>query len=204
MIHRIHFLSLISYDQVKKWIKLPRIVAVQKDQKDHVVTIGMQHLRQACREHSTDFTQGGVEYTIPSIVSASEDTGGSQISDLTYRSGDAALQGFTSDPGASNGLAVVAPDTSSYPLKKSLPSGYQFAFYTLSSEAYSASLREYFDFIDNKMLWSKISKLPQPFTNESEVLDAYTTFFGEIGTHVITSATYGARCNIVGYNASFF
>ena len=141
-----------------------------------------------------------MEYTIPSIVSASEDTGGSQTSDLTYPSGDAALQGFASNPGT---LAVVAPDTTSYPLKKSLPSGYQFAFYNLSSDAYSVSLREYFDFIDNKLLWSKIDQLPKPFTNEPAVVEAYTTFFGEMGTHVITSATYGARCNIVGYTSIF-
>ncbi|KAK7444052.1 hypothetical protein VKT23_015449 [Stygiomarasmius scandens] len=84
----------------------------------------------------------------------------------------------------------------SHSLRKSLPSDYQFSFYSLVMDTYSASLNEYLDFVDKKLLLPKLSKLPQPFANEPSVVAAYKAFFSEFGSHVITNATFGARCNI--------
>ncbi|KAL0570710.1 hypothetical protein V5O48_011244 [Marasmius crinis-equi] len=170
-------LTPFSIESVKKWVKAPRLIAIQNDPATHKVTIN------------------GEEYTIPRSVGASESPG-TRTSDVTYRSGDEALRGFQGDPGASDRLALNT-DISSYPLKASLPSDYQFGFFSLSSDFYSASLRSYLDFIDNELLREKISALPQPFSAEDpSAVAAYLAFFRELGTHVIDSTTYGGRCNI--------
>ena len=136
---------------------------------------------------------GGTEYTIPSVVSAGDDTT-TQDNHVTYRSGDEAFQRFD-DPGASARVSVMPPK--SHSLRKSLPSDYQFSFYSLVMDTYSASLNEYLDFIDQKLLLPKLSKLPRAFANEPSVVAAYKAFFSEFGSHVIANATFGARCNIV-------
>lgn len=129
-------------------------------------------------------------------MSASDSAVGVQSSNVTYKSGSEALQGFDSDPGATGRLAVIA-NVTSYPLSKSLPEGYQFAFFNLNSDVYTASVQEYVDFIDESVLLQKIGRLPKPFSTDPQVIKAYMRFFQELGSHVITNATYGAHCNLV-------
>ena len=122
---------------------------------------------------------------------------GPQNSKNTYRNGSEALRNFETDSRTGAYLAVHANSSSSYPLAKSFPNNYQFYFFSSSIGAYSASLRDYIDFIDEKLLLKKVQQLPKPFVNDPIVVKAYRQFFGQFGTHVITGATYGGWCNLV-------
>ncbi|KAG7091267.1 hypothetical protein E1B28_010317 [Marasmius oreades] len=147
--------------QVKKWVKSPYIIVTRNDPEARQIKIG------------------GVEYTVPSIIMASEGPA-NQTDDVTYYSGSEALRGFQSDPGATDRLAVVA-DISTFPLNKSLPNDYQFSFFTLGTDAYNVSLDGgYFMFINSNLFCEKMSHLPRPFSADNP----------------ITVAAYGARCNI--------
>ncbi|THU80324.1 hypothetical protein K435DRAFT_874504 [Dendrothele bispora CBS 962.96] len=169
-------LTPFSMEAVKPYIKSHRIIAIQNDKTTHKVIIGQD------------------EYTVPCVVSASPGEA-VQANYVTYSSGDEAFEKFESDPGVAGRVAVIPPKT--HCLRKSLPSDYQFSFYGVNMETYSASLTEYVDFIDADLLLPEIKKLPQPFSNEPSVVAAYRALFGEFGSHVITSTTLGARCNII-------
>ncbi|KAL0072622.1 hypothetical protein AAF712_000385 [Marasmius tenuissimus] len=167
-------LTPFSIEQVKTRIDGPRLIAIQDDKTTYEVSIG------------------GETYTLPRVVSASE-SHGIRNDDKDYNSGSAALSAFQSDPSS----LAVNTDVSSYPLKKSLPTEYQFSFFTFGADVYTASLRNYLDFIDNDFLRKKIAKLPQPFSpGDNSAVAAYKAFFAELGTHVINSTTFGGRCSI--------
>ncbi|KAK1230927.1 hypothetical protein PQX77_005958 [Marasmius sp. AFHP31] len=167
-------LTPFSIQQVKRWVAAPRLIAIQDDKTTYEVTIG------------------GETYTLPRVVAASE-THVSWNDDKDFSSGGAALSAFQSN---SSSLPVNT-DVSSYPLKKSLPAEYQFSFFTFGTDVYTASMRNYIDFIDNSFLRKEIAKLPQPFSpGDDSAVAAYKAFFAELGTHVINSTTFGGRCSI--------
>ncbi|KAK1219936.1 hypothetical protein PQX77_017330 [Marasmius sp. AFHP31] len=169
-------LTPFSFESVREWIKDTKVVNVQNDRKTHTVTIG------------------GTTYTIPSIVSA-DNFASAGDTNKTFPSGDEALRSFqTGETGASE-LAVAA-NVSSYPLEKSLPSQYQFAFYSVYANEYKATLQEYLGFVDEKLFAKDVFQLPRPFSADNpSTVAAYTTFFRKWGTHVITGTDYGGRCN---------
>ncbi|KAL0072606.1 hypothetical protein AAF712_000369 [Marasmius tenuissimus] len=166
--------SRSRFEQVKARIDGPQLIAIHNDKTTYDVQIG------------------GETYTLPSVVSASE-TRGMRNVDKDFSSGGAALSAFQGD---SSSLPVNT-DVSSYPLKKSLPTEYQFSFFTFSADVYTASLKDYIELIDNDLLREKIAKLPKTFSpGDDSALAAYKAFFAELGTHVIDSTTFGGRCSI--------
>jgi hypothetical protein len=129
---------------------------------------------------------------------------------MFYKSGSEALRGFeVTDPARKDRLAVFA-DPGSYPLRKALPDHYQFYFFNFNADAYSASVVGYTDYIGDPALVAKISKLPKPFSDRPDVVDAYKAFFEKYGSHVLTSVSFGAHCNMVRsslsslYNSNVF
>ena len=137
-----------------------------------------------------------MKYKIPSVVSVNN-AGTPQNLTVSYKSGSEALRGFEgTDPARTSRLAVYA-DPASYPLRKALPDQYQFYFFNFNVDVYSASVVGYTDYIGDPTLVEKITQLPKPFANRADVIDAYKAFFEEYGSHVLTSVSFGAHCNMV-------
>jgi hypothetical protein len=142
---------------------------------------------------------GGVEYELPNIVSASEDGAGISNDFHTYPTGEDAFYGLRTDPGATNHLAVLVngSEDNINPLKTALPSRFQFAFFSFNADFYTANVRDYTDFVNKRDLLERASQLPLMDARNADAVSAYEKFFEEFGSHVITGATFGARCHLV-------
>ncbi|KAL4260499.1 MACPF domain-containing protein [Pleurotus pulmonarius] len=160
---------------VERLIKAHFIIETDKDPKERTVIID------------------GVKYTIPSVVSASAKSGVNS-NYVTFPSGASARRAFVDNTNVTDQL-VVKTSLSSYPFEKSLPENDQFAFWNYKTDTYTASLREYMDFVNQGALLESVSALPKPFTETPDVIDAYTKFFEDFGTHVIMGTSFGARCS---------
>ena len=114
---------------------------------------------------------------------------------VTFRTGSEASEKFENDASLSaKYLAVSGSVSTQYATEKSFRRENQYSFYSLNSEVYQASLREYADLLNGDALKSRVKQLPKPFdpTKPNEVKD-WKDFFATFGTHVIVNCTYGAR-----------
>lgn len=95
-------------------------------------------------------------------------------------------------------LPVTTNDNSLLPLDKSLPAKNQFYFFVNDHDAYSGSLRDYLDFINEEELLKHVSKLPPFEPEEPDVVQPYIEFFNTVGSHFVSSTGFGARFLLVG------
>ncbi|KAI6027944.1 hypothetical protein PISMIDRAFT_457224 [Pisolithus microcarpus 441] len=140
-----------------------------------------------------DVKINGIEYQIPKIVVASEDSSASGTT-RTFSDGELAVKALQDDSAlAYRLLPATTSDISLFPLDKSLPQGNQFYFFANDYDAYSGGLRDYLAFINEEEILTHVSKLV-PFDAENpEVVQAYIEFFNAVGSHFVTSTGYGAR-----------
>ncbi|KAI5984016.1 hypothetical protein EDC04DRAFT_1705024 [Pisolithus marmoratus] len=152
-----------------------RIVDTTKDDRIQVVTIN------------------GIEYQIPRIVLASEDT--STFATMrTFSDGTLAVKALQDDSAlAYRILPATTSNVSLLPLDKSLPTGNQFYFFANDHGSYSGALRDYLSFINEEELLMHVSKLASFDSEDPEVVQAYIEFFNTVGSHFVSSTGFGAR-----------
>lgn len=169
-------LDPFDYESVSEAKTQVRIVDTTKDQRIHDVTIN------------------GIEYQIPKIVVATEDS--SDFGTVrTFSDGPLAVKALQDDSALAYRLlpATTNSDISLSPLNKSLPQGNQFYFFVNDHDAYSGGLRDYLAYINEEELLTHVSKLVPFDATNPEVVQAYVEFFDAVGSHFVTNTGFGAR-----------
>ena len=123
---------------------------------------------------------------------------------ITYKTGTETINAFKHDDGLSVRYLAVSGDVSaSYAVQKSFRRDNQYAFYSFNSLDYTAILRDYADLLNEKALLNAIEDLPTPFNgSKAKNLHAWKNFFESFGSHVVISATYGTRYQLVSRSHS--
>ncbi|KAG7091265.1 hypothetical protein E1B28_010315 [Marasmius oreades] len=149
-------------------------------------------------EHTREVKTGDETFQVPKTIGVSTDISNFQGSFVTYHSGSEASSKFETDASLSiRYLAVSGGASASYATEKSFRQQNQYAFYAMNADLYSASLRDYINYINEEVLLKRIAKLPRPFDgNHPEHEKKYCDFFASVRTHVINYCTYGARCQM--------
>jgi len=135
----------------------------------------------------------GVEYEIPRSILASEDNS-SQGFNRTFQDGTLAVSALQDDSALAYRLLYITTGNNSlFPLNKSLPTKNQYYFFVNDHAVYSGKLRDYLDFINEKELLQHVSKLTTFNAEDPDVVQAYVEFFNTVGSHFVSSTTFGAR-----------
>ncbi|KAI6039602.1 hypothetical protein EDC04DRAFT_2684554 [Pisolithus marmoratus] len=168
-------LNPLDYRSVYEAKTQVRIVDTTKDDRVQVVTIN------------------GIEYQIPRIVLASEDTS-TFATTKTFSDGALAVKALQDDSAlAYRLLPATTSNISLFPLDKSLPTGNRFYFFANDHGSYSGGLRDYLSFINEEELLTHVSKLASFDSEDPEVVQAYIEFFNTVGSHFVSSTGFGAR-----------
>ena len=115
-----------------------------------------------------------------------------------YRSGNQAVMALQNDMSlTSSFLAVSLNASASSSVRRCFQETSQYALYSHNSVHYSISLRDYDDHLNERNLKRSITTLSRPFSPSVEIINQYKYFFATFGSHIITSATYGSRLQIV-------
>lgn len=97
-------------------------------------------------------------------------------------------------------FAVSGTTSSTYAAQKSFLESHQYAFFSYSEGSYTARLRDYFDSLVERQLINGLSGVPKPFDpSKTAVVNKYTEFFNDYGSHIIHSVNYGARYPLVRF-----
>jgi hypothetical protein len=119
---------------------------------------------------------------------------------VTYPSGTEAQRAFQNDVNLSARYFAISGNTDAAAIAgKAFRIDQQYSFFSFNAANYEAYLRNYQDYLAERGLLNRLQELVTPFpTNPSQrVLRDYKAFFMSFGTHIITTALYGARYQLV-------
>lgn len=115
-----------------------------------------------------------------------------------FRSGNQVVTALQNDISLSSSfLAVSLNASASNSVRRCFQETSQCALYSHNSAHYTISLRDYDDHLNERNLKRSITTLPRLFSPNVEIISRYKYFFATFGSHIITSATYGSRLQIV-------
>lgn len=95
-------------------------------------------------------------------------------------------------------MAVSGEAQATYAVTKTFSSNRSYAFFSYNAKNFNARLSDYGDDINVKTIEPILKKVPEKFNEKEEsCVDLYRRFFRTLGTHVVTSAIYGGRFQMV-------
>lgn len=103
--------------------------------------------------------------------------------------------------------AVSGGASASYAIGKTFREEYQYYMFSFNEVRIHVEMQDYGKDVNEQFLLRRMSRI-KPFDPRSqESIQAYKSLFATIGSHIITSATYGARLQLVsplGFSCLYF
>ncbi|EMD35982.1 hypothetical protein CERSUDRAFT_115928 [Gelatoporia subvermispora B] len=139
-------------------------------------------------------------FNVPSNITLSTNRSGTAYSYCTCKSGAALRENLAADPSfIARYTAFSNAELCSYSVRKSFRDDCHYALYNIEKVHYTARMEVRTQSFDNNCV-VRIKKLPINFKLEDAQL--FKDFFEAVGSHVVISATYGSRFNLICWVSS--
>ncbi|KAI4186371.1 MAG: hypothetical protein L6R41_003527 [Letrouitia leprolyta] len=139
----------------------------------------------------------GATWFVPPNVKATEDTRTAETHHDSFKTGKDAAFAISVDSNiAARYTAVSGGASASYAIGKTFREEYQYYMFSFNEVRIHVEMQDYGKDVNEQFLLRRMSRI-KPFDPRSqESIQAYKSLFATIGSHIITSATYGARLQL--------
>lgn len=94
-------------------------------------------------------------------------------------------------------MAVSGDANLNYSITKTFQSSYQYALMSYNQNQLLAKFDDFADSINESVLKARLGQIPTFDSTKPEIVSEYQRLFRSLGSHVITSASYGGRFQLV-------
>ncbi|KAL0578583.1 hypothetical protein V5O48_003433 [Marasmius crinis-equi] len=178
----------LSMNVFDPWIPLDASQIGSRIQKQNrILTFDQQHTRPVKIDGQT--------YHVPKAIEVSEHVAGTHEIFVTFPSKDDLATAIKADPSLLPSVFSLGGGATSVraAVEKRHYRDVQYTYYTYRQSKYQANLTDCGGHLNNHLLLEGIRQLPTPFNgDDKDVVEKYTNFFMQHGTHVVTAAEYGS------------
>lgn len=96
-------------------------------------------------------------------------------------------------------MAVSGDANLDYSITKTFQSSYQYVLMSYNQNQMLVKFDDWADMMNEPVLKTRLNNIPTFDKNSPEVVNQYQRLFRTLGSHVITSASYGGRFQLVSY-----